>query len=133
MSASHEDPTPVDFAYIKFLCDLEHRMASIESKLEQLITFAVGQYSAVVEENKNLKEQLAQENADDATLEEAAAEARAEAEALRIKNTELQALADADVAQDEKLAGLVDAGAAAFGYEFPQDPEPAPVEEPVSE
>lgn len=120
----------MDFGFVKFLCDLERTMASIEAKLERLITFFLSERGALLDENASLKEQLAQEELDDQSLQDEAAAARKVAAANQAKADELQVLADADLAQDERLGALISGAEELLG--LPSLDEPAP-EEPVEE
>lgn len=91
-------------------------MATLFARISEVINFLLGEKTKLLEENAQLKEQLAQALANDVADAEAIAAAQAEAEAARAvadeakaKSEELQTLVDADTAEDAQILALLDA------------------------
>lgn len=91
-------------------------MASLFERTSRVINFLLGEKTALLEENAQLKDQLAQALANDRADAEAILAAQVAADAARdvaadakAKSAELQTLVDADVAEDEQIIALLDA------------------------
>jgi hypothetical protein len=91
-------------------------MATLFVRVSEVVNFLVDEKTKLLEENAQLKEQLAQALANDVADASAIAAAQAEAEAARVvadeakaKSEELQTLVDEDTAEDAQILALLDA------------------------
>jgi hypothetical protein len=91
-------------------------MATLFDRISEVVNFLLSEKTKLLEENAQLKEQLAQALANDVADASAIAAAQAEAEAARVvadeakaKSEELQTLVDEDTAEDAQILALLDA------------------------